>query len=49
MERKNVAKVKLPYDFLDGSQFFRSPVRKSDRSRMNIPFTLADSNSTANS
>jgi phosphoserine aminotransferase len=42
IERKNVAKAKLLYDFLDASRFFRSPVRESDRSRMNIPFTLAD-------
>jgi phosphoserine aminotransferase len=43
MEKKNIAKSKLLYDFLDASKFFKSPVRKSDRSRMNIPFTLADS------
>jgi phosphoserine aminotransferase len=43
MEKKNIAKAKLLYDFLDSSAFFRNPVRKSDRSRMNIPFTLADS------
>jgi phosphoserine aminotransferase len=43
MEKKNIAKSKLLYDFLDASSFYRSPVRRSDRSRMNIPFTLADS------
>ena len=42
IEKKNIAKSKLLYDFLDSSSFFRNPVRKSDRSRMNIPFTLAD-------
>ncbi|HKY01935.1 MAG TPA: 3-phosphoserine/phosphohydroxythreonine transaminase [Burkholderiales bacterium] len=42
MEQKNIAKAKLLYDFLDASNFYGSPVRKSDRSRMNIPFTLAD-------
>jgi len=42
MEKKNIAKAKLLYDYLDASAFFRNPVRKSDRSRMNIPFTLAD-------
>jgi len=42
MEKKNIAKAKLLYDFLDASKFFKNPVRKSDRSRMNIPFTLAD-------
>ena len=41
MERKNLEKAKLLYDFLDGSQFFRNPVAKEDRSRMNVPFTLA--------
>ena len=43
MEKKNIAKAKLLYDFLDASAFFKNHVRKSDRSRMNIPFTLADS------
>ncbi len=42
MERLNVAKAKLLYDFLDQSSFFKNPVRVADRSRMNIPFTLAD-------
>jgi len=43
IEKKNIAKSKLLYDFLDSSKFFKNSVRKSDRSRMNIPFTLADS------
>jgi phosphoserine aminotransferase len=42
MERKNIAKAKLLYDFLDSSSFFRNPVAKEDRSRMNVPFTLKD-------
>jgi phosphoserine aminotransferase len=42
MERKNVAKARLLYDYLGDSTLFRSPVRESDRSRMNIPFTLRD-------
>ena len=42
METLNIAKAKLLYDFLDASQFFRNPVAKADRSRMNVPFTLAD-------
>ncbi len=42
MEKRNVAKAQLLYDFLDKSSFFRNPVEKGDRSRMNIPFTLAD-------
>ncbi len=44
MERRNIAKANLIYDVLDASRFYRSPVAKEDRSRMNIPFTLADSN-----
>ncbi|HVB49192.1 MAG TPA: 3-phosphoserine/phosphohydroxythreonine transaminase [Burkholderiales bacterium] len=42
VERQNVAKAKLLYDALDASRFFRSPVEPRDRSRMNVPFTLAD-------
>ena len=43
LERRNVEKAKLLYDFLDSSRFFANPVAKEDRSRMNIPFTLRDS------
>jgi phosphoserine aminotransferase len=43
MEKTNIQKAKLLYDFLDGSQLFRNPVAKEDRSRMNVPFTLKDS------
>ena len=42
MERHNIAKAKLIYDLIDGGNFYHSPVAKSDRSRMNIPFTLRD-------
>lgn len=42
MEKRNVAKAKLLYDFLDGSKFFISPVAVHDRSRMNVPFKLKD-------
>ncbi|WP_295797954.1 3-phosphoserine/phosphohydroxythreonine transaminase [uncultured Microbulbifer sp.] len=35
-------KSALLYDFLDRSEFFSSPVEKSSRSRMNVPFVLAD-------
>jgi phosphoserine aminotransferase len=44
IERRNIAKSKLLYDYLDSSKFFRNPVPKEDRSRMNVPFTLADAN-----
>jgi phosphoserine aminotransferase len=42
LEQKNIEKAKLLYDFLDSSRFFRNPVAKEDRSRMNVPFTLKD-------
>ncbi len=43
IEQRNVAKAKLLYDYLDGSSgFYFNPVRKEDRSRMNIPFKLRD-------
>ena len=42
IERKNIAKARLVYDYLDRSKFFLSPVRKEDRSRMNVPFKLRD-------
>ena len=40
MEKVNIAKSKLLYDLLDTSDFYHCPVAKSDRSRMNVPFTL---------
>jgi phosphoserine aminotransferase len=43
MERKNIAKAALLYDYLGDSTLFRNPVRERDRSRMNVPFTLRDS------
>ena len=42
MEKVNIAKAKLLYDLLDTSDFYHCPVAKSDRSRMNVPFTLKD-------
>jgi len=42
MERQNIAKSKVLYDCLEGGKFYRSPVQKEDRSRMNVPFTLND-------
>jgi phosphoserine aminotransferase len=40
MEKINIAKAGLIYDYLDQSEFYQSPVAKDDRSRMNIPFRL---------
>jgi len=42
MEQKNIAKAALIYGYLDRSSFYRNFVRKEDRSRMNVPFKLAD-------
>jgi phosphoserine aminotransferase len=42
MEQANIEKAKVLYDLLDASHFYKSPVSRSDRSRMNIPFTLPD-------
>jgi phosphoserine aminotransferase len=40
MEKINIAKASLLYDLLDNTDFYHCPVAKSDRSRMNVPFTL---------
>jgi phosphoserine aminotransferase len=42
IERVNVAKAALLYDYLDRTGFYRNPVRRQDRSRMNVPFRLLD-------
>jgi phosphoserine aminotransferase len=42
IEQRNIAKAKLLYDFIDSSDFYVSRVAKNCRSRMNIPFFLAD-------
>ncbi len=42
IERHNIAKASLLYDYLDQSSFFRNSVRHEDRSRMNVTFRLAD-------
>ena len=42
IEKKNIAKSALLYDYLDTTDFYRSPARKADRSRMNVRFHLHD-------
>jgi len=42
MEQKNIAKAALLYDYLDQTAFYTNPVRREDRSRMNVPFKLRD-------
>jgi phosphoserine aminotransferase len=42
IEARNVAKAALLYGEIDRSGFYRNPVAAADRSRMNVPFFLAD-------
>ncbi len=42
MEAHNRAKAAVLYDFLDQSDFYRSPVQRDCRSLMNVPFHLKD-------
>jgi len=42
IEAVNRAKAELLYGFLDASAFYRNTVHPSVRSRMNVPFFLAD-------
>jgi len=42
MAKKNLAKSSKLYQVIDESDFYANPVRVSDRSWMNVPFTLAD-------
>lgn len=43
MEKINILKAGLLYDYLDASGFYHSPIAPENRSRMNVPFTLKDS------
>ncbi len=40
MEKINIEKANLLYDYLDTTDFYGCPTAKENRSRMNIPFTL---------
>jgi phosphoserine aminotransferase len=42
MAAHNRAKAALLYDYLDATSFYSSPVARSDRSLMNVPFKLKD-------
>jgi phosphoserine aminotransferase len=42
IEQRNIEKANLVYELLDQTEFYRCPVRREDRSRMNIAFTLRD-------
>ena len=42
MNRRNVAKAKKLYDFIDSSELYNCPVEKEDRSLMNVVFVTGD-------
>lgn len=42
IEKVNLQKANLLYDYLDSTDFYVNRVAKADRSRMNIPFFLRD-------
>ena len=42
MEKINIAKANILYDYLDQSKLFRGPVQKPFRSRMNVTFVTGD-------
>jgi phosphoserine aminotransferase len=42
IERLNIRKAKLLYDYIDKQDFYSNPIAKEDRSRMNVPFRLRD-------
>ncbi|WP_034913798.1 MULTISPECIES: 3-phosphoserine/phosphohydroxythreonine transaminase [Erwinia] len=42
LDKRNQAKADLLYSTIDNSDFYRNDVAKGSRSRMNVPFLLAD-------
>ncbi|HZV99457.1 MAG TPA: 3-phosphoserine/phosphohydroxythreonine transaminase [Methylophilaceae bacterium] len=40
MEKINILKAGLLYDYLDSTGFYYSPIAKENRSRMNVPFRM---------
>ena len=42
MQRRNVEKAKILYDYLDSSKLFKGTVVPEDRSLMNVPFVTGD-------
>ncbi len=42
MEKTNIQKSTMVYDYLDRTDFYNCPTALENRSRMNIPFTLKD-------
>ncbi|MGN0902290.1 MAG: 3-phosphoserine/phosphohydroxythreonine transaminase, partial [Succinivibrio sp.] len=42
LERRNIKKSEMLYDYIDSSDFYISKIAKKDRSRVNCVFTLKD-------
>lgn len=42
MEKRNMTKAKVLYDYIDHSDFYRNDVHADNRSLMNVPFQLKD-------
>lgn len=42
MEKTNILKADMLYDYLDSTDFYEAPVAKANRSRMNVPFRITD-------
>jgi phosphoserine aminotransferase len=42
MQKINREKAAILYDYLDSTDFYQAPVRKEDRSIMNVPFVTGD-------
>lgn len=42
MQKRNEAKAKVLYDFIDQSDFYRNNIHSDNRSLMNVPFQLKD-------
>ncbi len=42
MQKRNIEKAQILYDFLDSSKLFKGTVRKEDRSLMNVPFVTGN-------
>lgn len=44
MHQTNLKKAELLYGYIDSSEFYNNPIAIANRSLMNVPFTLTDSN-----
>ena len=42
MQKRNIEKAKILYDYLDQSKLFKGTVEPNSRSLMNVPFVTGD-------